>query len=79
MNILKEHEHCIDCIAWAPLEAARTIELAEYSGGSFSQIQNGTEESRATLLDGDEEGEEDDKPQTVMQHKAKQTTAERIQ
>lgn len=34
--VLKEHEHVIDCIAWAPLECARTIELAEYSGGEHS-------------------------------------------
>lgn len=31
---LDEHEHQIDCIAWAPLEAARTIEHSEYAGAT---------------------------------------------
>lgn len=31
---LDDHEHQIDCIAWAPLEAARTIDKSEYCGGS---------------------------------------------
>lgn len=31
---LDEHEHQIDAIAWAPLEAARTIEHSEYAGNS---------------------------------------------
>lgn len=30
MNVLQEHEHQIDCISWAPVEAARTIEMSEY-------------------------------------------------
>ncbi len=35
--VLNEHEHVIDCIVWAPLESARTIEFADYSGGLYSQ------------------------------------------
>lgn len=31
---LDEHEHQIDCISWAPLDAARTIEQSEYCGGT---------------------------------------------
>jgi WD40 repeat protein len=37
VTILNEHEHVIDCIVWAPLESARTIEYADYSGGVHSQ------------------------------------------
>ena len=30
INVLSEHEHVIDCIAWAPLESARTIMTSNY-------------------------------------------------
>ena len=32
--MLSDHEHVIDCIAWANSEAARIIENATYNGGS---------------------------------------------
>lgn len=32
VQVLSEHEHVIDCIVWAPTEACRTIESANYSG-----------------------------------------------
>lgn len=32
---LNGHEHQIDCLKWASLEAARTIEHSEYAGGLF--------------------------------------------
>jgi hypothetical protein len=50
------------------LEAARTIEMAEYSGGSFSN-KDIIEETK--ILEGDEEWDES--------AKAKMTTAEKIQ
>lgn len=31
----------IDCIVFAPLEACKTIELADYSGGMYSGRGNG--------------------------------------
>lgn len=34
LQTLAGHEHQIDAIAWAPLEAARTIEQSEYAGNS---------------------------------------------
>lgn len=32
--MLSGHEHVIDCIAWAPLDAAKTIENASYNGAT---------------------------------------------
>ena len=32
INVLSGHDHVIDCIAWATLEAANTIESANYGG-----------------------------------------------
>jgi len=32
VQVLSEHEHVIDCIVWAPTEACRTIDNANYSG-----------------------------------------------
>lgn len=52
------HDHVIDCIAWAPLDSARTIEGANYNahqGNSFIENaetgnllndENGIEESK---------------------------------
>lgn len=34
VQVLSEHEHVIDCIVWAPTEACRTIDNANYSGNS---------------------------------------------
>jgi WD40 repeat protein len=34
VQVLSEHEHVIDCIVWAPTEACRTIDGANYSGGN---------------------------------------------
>ena len=28
-----EHEHVIDCIVWAPTEACKTIDAANYAAG----------------------------------------------
>ena len=30
VQVLNEHEHVIDCIAWANSEAAKTIDMSEY-------------------------------------------------
>lgn len=30
VNVLSEHEHVIDCIAWAPIDSARTIMTSTY-------------------------------------------------
>lgn len=32
VQVLTDHEHVIDCIVWAPTEAYRTIDNANYSG-----------------------------------------------
>ena len=44
--MLSEHEHVIDCIVWAPTEACRTIDNANYSGG-------GQNEDNAEEMNGD--------------------------
>lgn len=55
MQVLSEHEHVIDCIAWAGLEAAKTIEDANYNGGS-----NNVENNNDGMLN-DENGIEESK------------------
>ena len=61
VQVLSDHEHVIDCIVWAPLEACRTIEGANYAMnfGGQDQSQDGNEES---LLNGDtnEESKQED-------------------
>ena len=32
VQVLTDHQHVIDCIAWAPTESCRTIDQANYSG-----------------------------------------------
>lgn len=44
VQVLSEHEHVIDCIAWAPTEACRTIDNANYSGNSGADEMNGDAE-----------------------------------
>lgn len=41
--MLSGHDHVIDCIAWAGIESARTIEGANYSGGGGSFVENHAE------------------------------------
>lgn len=45
VQVLTDHEHVIDCIVWAPTEACRTIEAANYSGGGASEDKGGNEEN----------------------------------
>ena len=60
VQVLSDHEHVIDCIVWAPLEACRTIEGANYAMnfGGQDQSQDGNEE----LMNGDanEESKQED-------------------
>jgi WD40 repeat protein len=49
--ILNEHEHVIDCIVWAPLDSARTIEYADYSGGIHSQSNVPREQENGSAID----------------------------
>jgi WD40 repeat protein len=51
--ILNEHEHVIDCIVWAPLDSARTIEYADYSGGMHSQssVPRDREQENGSAID----------------------------
>lgn len=37
VQVLSEHEHVIDCIAWAPSEANKIIELAPYNNGMIGE------------------------------------------
>ena len=43
--MLSDHEHVIDCIVWAPTEACRTIENANYSNGFVEENKEGNEET----------------------------------
>ena len=59
VQVLSDHEHVIDCIVWAPLEACRTIEGANYAMNFGGQDQqDGNEE----LMNGDanEESKQED-------------------
>lgn len=58
MAVLKDHEHVIDCIAWANLECARTIEQADYSGGTMSM---------PIEADADNQEDEEEKDQSPAQ------------
>lgn len=40
VQVLTDHEHVIDCIVWAPIEACRTIEGANYAMGFGGQEEN---------------------------------------
>ena len=42
--MLSDHEHVIDCIVWAPTEACRTIENANYSNGFIEENKDGGNE-----------------------------------
>jgi hypothetical protein len=45
VQVLSDHEHVIDCIVWAPVEACRTIEGANYSNfGGQEDSKDGNEE-----------------------------------
>lgn len=44
VQVLSDHEHVIDCIMWAPNEAARTIEAANYSGAPDEENKDAAEE-----------------------------------
>ena len=46
MQVLHDHQHVIDCIAWAPTEACRTIDSANYAGhGDEQEEMNGDAEN----------------------------------
>ena len=65
---MNDHEHVIDSIVWAPLEAARIIESADYSGGMHSgQVEH---------LDNHSDEEHVESPDRI--DKTKLTTKERI-
>lgn len=36
VQVLSDHEHVIDCIVWAPLESANTIQNSAYNQGQAS-------------------------------------------
>ena len=40
VQVLSDHEHVIDCIVWAPIEACRTIEGANYAMNFGGQDQS---------------------------------------
>ena len=48
VQVLSEHEHVIDCIVWAPTEACRTIEAANYAGGG-EEAKEGNEDEAEEL------------------------------
>lgn len=58
VSVLKDHEHVIDCIKWAPYEACVTIEKGinknNNSNGEFPQKNGNVEES-------DQQPEEEEK------------------
>ena len=58
VQVLSEHEHVIDCIAWAPSEANKIIELAPYNNGMVGDQNNQETEDGA-------EGEENGRQSTV--------------
>ena len=41
ISILKEHEHVIDCVKWAPYDACVTIDLADYKKDSVAAGNRG--------------------------------------
>lgn len=62
--ILSGHDHVIDCIAWAFEEAARSIENANYNGGTtdgaekeengYAEDANAEEPKTVEVLDADD-------------------------
>ena len=38
IQVLSEHEHVIDCIVWAPLEACKTIDGANYNNSDMTDV-----------------------------------------
>ena len=41
--VLKEHEHVIDCVKWAPYDACVSIDLADYNKNSMAAGAMGQE------------------------------------
>lgn len=78
---MQEHEHQIDCISWAHVEAARTIETSEYCrallGNSIALEQQPTQQTEEELH---EESAVEIQPNTVSEDALKKlSTKERIQ
>ena len=40
VQVLSEHEHVIDCIVWAPHEACKTIDGANYNNSDLTEIKD---------------------------------------
>jgi hypothetical protein len=38
ISALNEHEHSIDCIKWAPAEACRIIDAADYNKNQLAML-----------------------------------------
>lgn len=38
ISVLNEHEHVIDCVKWAPPEACKIIDQADYNKNQLSML-----------------------------------------
>lgn len=88
ISILKEHEHMIDRVIWAPIEACHTIDKADYnknslamlslqgsqSTGDINGLQTETTDDPSQSDQADEESKED-----VATPTTKLTTVEKLQ
>lgn len=82
VQVFSDHEHVIDCIAWAPTEACRTIDNANYTDGGAAEegeeVNGEAEESKEgeSTATGGEDAKEDETRASANQ---RLTTKERIQ
>jgi hypothetical protein len=75
---LDEHEHQIDAIAWAPLEAARTIEHSEYAGATTAKHPPLDHNQTSTQSPPDPDKKGDDEEEEESQAKEQLSTKDRI-
>ena len=59
VQVLSDHEHVIDCIVWAPVEACRTIEGANYAAG-FGGAEDSKDGNEEVNGDANEEEKKED-------------------